>query len=247
MPAALSIALLTPTQQLHLKTELAIAQRSCVYYLCTVRKVAKLKSGPGAKSTASLCGARAAWRPAGSAAGARSLCSRRSARRRSTRAGRAPSARPALMRLATYTRRLSCWPGYISIRRQLDFSVQSLRRVLKDKIGRRPRIENDYVMIKKMLLLSGLELMSESSESGTLSLSSAAPDIDFLSSRRIYVVLVAHSIALSLQLRSVRLKRSPFRFSRYVVTGVTAWLHRCAPRDRPRGQTESLAGGGEET
>ena len=41
--------------------------------------------------------------------------------------------------------------------------------------------------------------MSESSESGALSLSSAARHIDFHSSRRIYVILVAHSIALSLQ------------------------------------------------
>ena len=40
--------------------------------------------------------------------------------------------------------------------------------------------------------------MSESPESGALSLSSAARHIDFHSSRRIYVVLVAHSIALSL-------------------------------------------------
>ena len=40
--------------------------------------------------------------------------------------------------------------------------------------------------------------MSESSESGALSLSSGARHIDFHSSRRIYVVLVAHSIALSL-------------------------------------------------
>ena len=38
----------------------------------------------------------------------------------------------------------------------------------------------------------------QSSESGALSLSSAAQHIDFHSSRRIYVVLVAHSIALSL-------------------------------------------------
>ena len=37
------------------------------------------------------------------------------------------------------------------------------------------------------------------SESGALSLSNAARHIDFHSSRRIYVVLVAHSIALSLQ------------------------------------------------
>ena len=53
---------------------------------------------------------------------------------------------------------------------------------------------------QKLLLPSGLELMSESSESGALSLSSAAPAryIDFHSSRRIYVVLVAHSLALSL-------------------------------------------------
>ena len=41
--------------------------------------------------------------------------------------------------------------------------------------------------------------MSESPESGALSLSSAARHIGFHSSRRIYVVLVAHSIALSLQ------------------------------------------------
>ena len=53
---------------------------------------------------------------------------------------------------------------------------------------------------QKLLLPSGLELMSESPESGALLLSSAARHIDFHSSRRIYVVLVAHSIALSLQL-----------------------------------------------
>ena len=52
---------------------------------------------------------------------------------------------------------------------------------------------------QKLLLYSGLELVSDSSESGALSLSSAARHIDFHSSRRIYVVLVAHSIALSLQ------------------------------------------------
>ena len=53
---------------------------------------------------------------------------------------------------------------------------------------------------QKLLLLSGLELVSESSESGALSLSCAARHIDFHSSRRIYVVLVAHSIALSLHI-----------------------------------------------
>ena len=50
-----------------------------------------------------------------------------------------------------------------------------------------------------MLLHCRLELMSESSESGALSLSSAARHIDFHLLHRIYVVLVAHSIALSLQ------------------------------------------------
>ena len=42
---------------------------------------------------------------------------------------------------------------------------------------------------QKLLLPSGLELMSESPESGALSLSSAARYIDFHSSRRIYAVL----------------------------------------------------------
>ena len=51
---------------------------------------------------------------------------------------------------------------------------------------------------QKLLLHCRLELVSESSESGALSLSSAARHIDFHSSRRIYVVLVAHSIVLSL-------------------------------------------------
>ena len=53
---------------------------------------------------------------------------------------------------------------------------------------------------QKLLLHCRLELMSESPESGALSLSSAARHIDFHSLRRIYVVLVAHSIALSLHL-----------------------------------------------
>ena len=48
---------------------------------------------------------------------------------------------------------------------------------------------------QKLLLHCRLELMPESPE---LSLSSAARHIDFHSSRRIYVVLVAHFIALSL-------------------------------------------------
>ena len=52
--------------------------------------------------------------------------------------------------------------------------------------------------VQKLLLPSGLELVSESSESGALSLSSAARHIDFHLLRRIYVALVAHSIALSL-------------------------------------------------
>ena len=52
---------------------------------------------------------------------------------------------------------------------------------------------------QKLLLPSGLELVSESSESGALSLSRAARHIDFHLLRRIYVVLVAHSIALSLK------------------------------------------------
>ena len=56
-----------------------------------------------------------------------------------------------------------------------------------------------YCNEQKLLLHCRLELMSESFESGALSLSSAARHIDFHSSRRIYVVLVAHSIALSLQ------------------------------------------------
>ena len=51
---------------------------------------------------------------------------------------------------------------------------------------------------QKLLLHCRLEPVSESSESGALSLSSAARHIDFHSLRRIYVVLVAHSIALSL-------------------------------------------------
>ena len=59
---------------------------------------------------------------------------------------------------------------------------------------------------QKLLLPSGLELVSESSESGALSLSSAARHIDFHSSRRIYVVRVAHSIALSLHLLLVQTK-----------------------------------------
>ena len=43
--------------------------------------------------------------------------------------------------------------------------------------------------------------MSESTESGALSVSSAARHIDFHLFRRIYVALVAHSIALSLHLQ----------------------------------------------
>ena len=53
---------------------------------------------------------------------------------------------------------------------------------------------------QKLLLPVGLEPVSESSESGALSLSSAARHIDFHLLRRIYVAFVAHSIALSLQL-----------------------------------------------
>ena len=64
--------------------------------------------------------------------------------------------------------------------------------------AQKPRTPNVMTNEQKLLLHSGLELMSESSKSGALSLSSAARHIDFHSSRRIYVVLVAHSIALSL-------------------------------------------------
>ena len=56
-----------------------------------------------------------------------------------------------------------------------------------------------YCIEQKLLLPNELELTSESSESGALSLSSAARHIDFHLLRRIYVAFVAHSIALSLQ------------------------------------------------
>ena len=55
------------------------------------------------------------------------------------------------------------------------------------------------VEIKNCCSPNGLEPVSESSDSGALSLSSAAQHIDFHLLRRIYVALVAHSIALSLQ------------------------------------------------
>ena len=67
---------------------------------------------------------------------------------------------------------------------------------------------------QKLLLSSGLELMSESSESGALSLSSAARHIDFHSSRRIYFVLIAHSIALSLQIHEMCVQPK----TQYIVT-----------------------------
>ena len=60
------------------------------------------------------------------------------------------------------------------------------------------QILDNFCSEQKLLLPSGLELMSESSESGALSLCSAARHIDFHLLRRIYVVLVAHSITLSL-------------------------------------------------
>ena len=51
---------------------------------------------------------------------------------------------------------------------------------------------------QKLLLHSALKPVSESSESGALSLSSAARYIDFHLLRRIYVAYIAHSVALSL-------------------------------------------------
>ena len=61
------------------------------------------------------------------------------------------------------------------------------------------------VVSKKLLLPSGLEFMSESSESGALSLSSAARHIDFHLLRRIYVALITHSIALSLHIKDIQI------------------------------------------
>ena len=69
-----------------------------------------------------------------------------------------------------------------------------------------------YCSEQKLLLPSGLELVSESSESGALSLSSAARHIDFHSLRRIYVVLVALSIALSLQYEPIKPTHSSSTF-----------------------------------
>ena len=61
-------------------------------------------------------------------------------------------------------------------------------------------ITNTYVEIKNCCFPSGLEPLSQSFESGALSLSSAARHIDFHLLRRIYIALVVHSIARSLHI-----------------------------------------------
>ena len=68
-----------------------------------------------------------------------------------------------------------------------------------------------YVMSKNCCSTVDSNQLRRGSESGALSLSSAARHVDFHSSRRIYVILVAHSIVLSLHLAQLGWARDEAR------------------------------------